>query len=42
MDHIAEKGYLGSCRSGSIHEPVVVQYALRIPGANAAVENETN
>ena len=25
MDHIAEKGYLGSCRCGSIHGPVVIQ-----------------
>ena len=40
MGHIAEKGFLGSCRCGSIHEPVVIQEVLKKPEAKAAVDKE--
>ena len=35
MDHIVEKGYVGSCHYGSIHELVFIQEALKIPEAKS-------
>ena len=40
IDHIAEKGHVGSCHYGSVHELVYIQEALKIPEAKAAVVQE--
>ena len=38
MDHIAEKGYVGSFHCGLAHKPVSMQEATKIPEAKAAVD----
>ena len=40
MDHIAEKGHVGSFQNGLVHEPVSHQEAMKIPEANAAVDKQ--
>ena len=40
LDHIAEKGYVGSFRDGLEHKPVSVQEAMEIPQAKAAADKE--
>ena len=40
LDHIAEKGYVGSFHYGLVHKPVSVQEAMEIPEAKAAVDKE--
>ena len=38
IDHIAEKGYVGSFHYGLAHKPVSLQEAMMIPEARAAVD----
>ena len=38
MDHIAEKGHVGSFHYGLVHKPVSIQEALQKPEAKAAVD----
>ena len=42
MDHIAEKRCVGSCHCGSVHEPVSIQEAMKVPDAKAAVDEKWN
>ena len=40
MDHIADKGCVGSCHHGLEHKPVSVQEATKIPEAKSMVDKE--
>ena len=40
MNHIAEKGYVGSCHHCSVHELVFIEDALKMPGAKATVDKK--
>ena len=40
MEHIAEKGCVGSFHCGLVHKPGSIQEAMKIPDAKAAVDKE--
>ena len=40
MDHIAEKGYVGSIHYGLVRKPVSIQEVMKIPEAKVADEKE--
>ena len=40
LEHIAERGYVGSFHCGLGHKPGSIQEAMKIPDAKAAVDKE--